>query len=79
MKSHIEKSSNLDANALYESRVKGKHILLENPPRASRLKQKNDGRKSRRAAERERKKRAIIGRDEVKKKGLWKLEKSQCR
>jgi ribonuclease P protein subunit POP4 len=33
VQSHLKKSRNLDAKALYESRVKGKQVLLENPAR----------------------------------------------
>lgn len=79
IETHISKSKNLDPNALYENRVKGRTILLENPTRDSRTKKKEEERKKQRQKDAERKKQKLISKKEAKLKGLWSLEKTQKR
>ncbi len=59
--------------------MKGKHLILETPPKASRPRKENEERKLRRAKERERKKLGGMGRKEAAFTGLWKLEKEQTK
>ncbi|KAH8118166.1 RNase P/MRP, p29 subunit [Phellopilus nigrolimitatus] len=77
VESRLSKSKNLDPKALYDSRIRGRGILLENPARDSRLKKESDEKKARRFKEKDKGKRCAIGRKEVALKGLWKLEEDQ--
>lgn len=77
MEKHLSKSANLDPKALYESRVKGRSVLLENPVRESRVKKERDEKKARRAKEKAQKQLGVIGRKEAKLRGLWELEEEQ--
>jgi ribonuclease P protein subunit POP4 len=68
-----------DPVGIYNSRVKGRQILLENPARESKAKQRRDEKRANEAAERAKKKSGIMGRREASEKGTWKLEKEQTR
>ena len=68
-----------DPVGIYNSRIRGRQIILENPARESKAKQQRDEKKARVAAEKTRKKAGIIGRREASEKGTWKLEKEQTR
>ncbi|KAF8955707.1 Rof/RNase P-like protein [Flammula alnicola] len=64
---------------MYNSRVKGRQILLENPARDSRAKKELEEKRAARKNERERKKSGIIGKKEAKEKGIWKFDEKQAR
>jgi ribonuclease P protein subunit POP4 len=68
-----------DPVGIYSSRVKGRQIILENPVRESKAKKERDGKRARRAAEREKRKVSIMGRREASDKGIWKLDKEQAK
>jgi len=68
-----------DPAGTYDSRVKGRHVLLENPVRESRAKKERAAKYARKQAEKERKKLRPLGRNTAESKGLWKLEKDATR
>ena len=77
METHISKSKNLDAKSLYENRVKGRTILLENPVRESRFKRKREEKKKQHQKDVERRRLKLISKKEAKLKSLWTLEDNQ--
>ncbi|KAF9522153.1 RNase P/MRP, p29 subunit [Crepidotus variabilis] len=76
-------SSNLsgssDPMAMYNARVKGRQILLENPAKESRLRKMQEERRTKKMTQKERKKVGLIGRREAKQKGVWKFDSAQAR
>jgi len=64
---------------MYNTRVKGRQILLENPARDSRAKKELEEKRAKRKKEKERKKLGIIGKREAKEKGVWKFDESQAK
>ncbi|KAF8442062.1 hypothetical protein L210DRAFT_3398020, partial [Boletus edulis BED1] len=68
-----------DPAGIYESRVKDRHVLLENPARESRAKKERAAKQARKHAEKHRKKLRPLGRNAAESKGLWKLEKHAAR
>jgi hypothetical protein len=68
-----------DPVGIYNSRIKGRQIILENPARDSKAKQQRDEKRAKLAAEKAKKKAGIMGRREASEKGTWKLEKEQTR
>ena len=74
---HLSKSSNLNPKALYDSRVRGRSILLENPARDSRVAKLIKERNARKQKDEARRKLKVIDRKEAKCKGLWELEEGQ--
>jgi len=68
-----------DPVGIYNSRIKGRQIILENPARESKAKQQRDEKRAKVAAEKAKKKAGIMGRKEASEKGTWKLEKGQTR
>ncbi|KAG1774527.1 RNase P subunit p29-like protein [Suillus placidus] len=63
-----------DPQGIYATRVKNRHIVLENPPRASNAQKEHDAKKARRESEKKRRKTGALGRRSTGAKGLWKLE-----
>jgi ribonuclease P protein subunit POP4 len=61
-----------DPQGIYTSRVKNRHIVLENPARTSRAQKERDAKKARRGLEK--KKSTAMGRRSIGAKGLWELE-----
>ncbi|CAA7265715.1 unnamed protein product [Cyclocybe aegerita] len=68
-----------DPTEMYNNRVKGRQILLENPAKESKAKKELDRRREIRKKERERKKLGKIGKREAKEKGVWKFDESQAK
>ena len=68
-----------DPAGIYASRIKGRQILLENPPRDSKAKKARDEKKARQRVNKERKKIGIIGKREAKQKGVWRFDKAQAK
>jgi len=64
---------------MYNTRVKGRQILLENPARESRAKKELEAKRAAKKKEKERKKLGIIGKKEAKEKGVWKFDESQAK
>jgi len=54
-------------------------MLLENPARASKAKKELEEKRARQKAQREKKKRGLIGKREANGKGVWKLDESQAK
>ncbi|TDL25557.1 RNase P/MRP, p29 subunit [Rickenella mellea] len=79
VQSHLAQSSNLNPQVIYASRIKDKHIPLENPPRESRETKARNEKRLRRKAEKERARLGIVGRREAAMKGLWKLDPCQAK
>jgi len=79
VKSRLQKSSNIDPESVYNTRVRDRQIILDNPPRDSRLKKAREEKKARRQKDLHRKKLGVIGRKEAELKGVWKLEESQAK
>jgi len=65
-----------DPSQVYASRVQGRHILLDNPPRHSKV---TEERKVKKGSHRTRSNAGIISPKEVREKGLWKLSRSQTK
>ena len=65
--------------SMYNTRVKGRQILLENPARESRAKKELEAKRAVKKKEKERKKLGIIGKKEAKEKGVWKFDESQAK
>jgi len=68
-----------DPAGIYESRVKDRHVLLENPARESRVKKERVAKHARKQAEKDRKKLRPLGRNATESKGLWRLEEHATR
>jgi ribonuclease P protein subunit POP4 len=64
---------------MYNARVKGRQILLENSARESRAKKALDEKRAKRRKEREKKKSGVISKKKAKQMGLWKLDESQAK
>ncbi|OAX39437.1 hypothetical protein K503DRAFT_813155 [Rhizopogon vinicolor AM-OR11-026] len=62
-----------DPQSIYTSRVKNRHIVLENPGRTSRA-QKSSAKKVRRGLEKKNRQTTALGRRSIGAKGLWELE-----
>ena len=65
--------------SMYNSRVKGRQILLENPARESRAKREREAKRAAKKKENEKKNLRIIGKKEAKEKGVWKFDESQAK
>lgn len=63
-----------DPQGVYTNRVKNRHIVLENPDRASNVQKERDAKKARRESEKKKRKTTALGRRPAGAKGLWKLE-----
>lgn len=61
-----------DAAQLYQSRVRGRQILLENPVREIKVRKEREERKARRAAANKRSDAGVIANSTAQRKGLWK-------
>lgn len=68
-----------DPAQLYASRVRGRQILLDNPARESRTRKDRERKKAARAVHRARSDAGVIGKNQVREKGLWKLAPSETR
>ncbi|KAI0082688.1 RNase P/MRP p29 subunit, partial [Panus rudis PR-1116 ss-1] len=77
VKDNITRSS--DSSQIYASRVQGRQLLLDNPPRESKTRQQREERKRQRIASNARSDSSVIGRKEAQEKGLWKLSKSEAK
>lgn len=75
MKTNVTRLS----DQVYTSRVQGRQILLDNPLRESRTKKERVARKARRAAEKLRNSAGVLSKKEAKRKGLWKLARSETK
>jgi hypothetical protein len=64
---------------IYNARVKGRQILLENPVRESRAKKELDKKHAARQAVRERKQLGVVGKKEAREKGVWKFDEKQAK
>ena len=78
VKDNVSRSA--DGSQLYQSRVKGRHILLENPVRENKARKEREERKARRAAANKRSDADVIANSTAQRKGLWKAsaEKQKC-
>ncbi|KAN0092540.1 Rof/RNase P-like protein [Tylopilus felleus] len=78
---YVQQALTLSSNpvGIYESRIKGRHVLLENPARESRAKKERLAKQARKQVEKDRKKLRPLGRNVADSKGLWKLEKHATR
>ena len=65
--------------AMYNTRVKGRQVLLENPVRDSRLKKERDAKIAVKKRDKERKKLGVIGKKEARERGVWKFDEKQAR
>ncbi|PPR00119.1 hypothetical protein CVT26_008899 [Gymnopilus dilepis] len=72
-------SQTSDPQGMYNTRVKGRLMLLENPARDSRAKKELEEKRAIKKKEKERKKLGIIGKREAKEKGVWKFDASQAK
>ncbi|KZP10489.1 RNase P/MRP p29 subunit [Athelia psychrophila] len=68
-----------DPVGIYQSRIKGRQIMLENPVRESKAKKARDEKRAKAAADKAKKKAGVIGRREANDKGVWTLEREQTR
>jgi ribonuclease P protein subunit POP4 len=68
-----------DPVGMYNTRVKGRQILLENPARESRAKKGREANRAAKKKEKEREKIGIIGKKEAMEKGVWKFDESQAK
>lgn len=64
---------------LYESRVKGRNILLENPVRENRVQKEREEKTARRAAAKKRSDADVIANNTARRKGLWKVSSEERR
>jgi ribonuclease P protein subunit POP4 len=68
-----------DPMGMYNTRVKGRQILLENPARESRAKKELEAKRAAKKKEKERKKLGVIGKKEAKEKGVWRFDENQAK
>ncbi|KAI0341688.1 RNase P/MRP p29 subunit [Trametopsis cervina] len=68
-----------DPRSLYQSRVQGRHILLENSTNNSRAEKQREARRARRAADKSRAAAGVMGHAQAREKSLWKLDRSESR
>jgi len=64
---------------MYNTRVKGRQLLLENPARESRAKKEREAKRAAKRQEKERKNLGVIGKKEAREKGVWKFDESQAK
>ncbi|KAF9547255.1 RNase P subunit p29-like protein [Agrocybe pediades] len=64
---------------MYNTRVKGRQVLLENPAKESRAMKALAEKRALKKKEKERKQLGIIGKREAKEKGVWKFDESQAK
>ncbi|KAG5643455.1 hypothetical protein DXG03_000887 [Asterophora parasitica] len=64
---------------MYNGRVKGRQMLLDNPARESRNKKEADAKRARRMAEKDKKNKGSIGKREAKEKGVWNFDETQAK
>ncbi|KAF6746934.1 Rof/RNase P-like protein [Ephemerocybe angulata] len=79
--SHIISSvtQNSDPTAIYNNRVKGRTMLLENPAKDSRLKKDLERKVQLRKEEKERRKLGIVGRKKRQERGIWKFDRKEIK
>jgi len=65
--------------AMYNTRVKGRQILLENPTRESRWKKDLEQKRARKKKEKEKKKLGVVSKKEAREMGLWRFDRSQAK
>lgn len=68
-----------DPAGMYNTRVKGRHVLLENPTRESRAKKELDEKRAKQRKEREEKKSGVLSKKKNREMGLWKLDEAQAK
>ncbi|PPR02171.1 hypothetical protein CVT24_011359 [Panaeolus cyanescens] len=68
-----------DPVEMYNYRVKGRQILLENPARESKAKLAAQAKRERRKAHKAKAKSGIIGKKEAKEKGVWEFDRNQAK
>ena len=68
-----------DPAGMYNARVKGRQLLLDNPTRESRAKKERDEKRAKQRAEREKKKSGVLPKKKAKEMGLWKLDEEQAK
>ncbi len=59
--------------AMYNTRVKGRQVLLENPVRDSRLKKERDAKITVKKRDKERKRLGVIGKKEARERGRMEI------
>ncbi len=64
---------------MYNTRVKGRQILLANPARDSRMKKELEEKRAQRKRERDRKKFGVMAKEEARERGLWRLHENQTK
>ena len=79
--SYVKRNVSLSMNPsqAYASRVEGRQILLDNPARDSKTKKEREVKRAKRAAERARKAAGVMGLQEGKRKGLWRLQEEDTK
>ncbi|PFH46803.1 hypothetical protein AMATHDRAFT_43348 [Amanita thiersii Skay4041] len=73
--SHLTQTS--DPVGIYSSRVKGRHVPLENPARESTIKKRLEGKRQNRQVDLEKKGLNTISKKEAKRKGIWAFDETQ--
>ncbi|OJA08329.1 hypothetical protein AZE42_07206 [Rhizopogon vesiculosus] len=63
-----------DPQGIYASRIKNRHIVLENPARTSRAQKEREAKKARRGLGKKNRQSTALGRRSIGVKGLWELE-----
>jgi len=68
-----------DPMGMYNTRVKGRQILLANPARDSRMKKELEEKRAQKKRERDRKKFGVMAKLEARERGLWRLHENQTK
>ncbi|KAI0781032.1 RNase P/MRP, p29 subunit [Trametes elegans] len=77
VKGNVTRSA--DPTQAYASRVEGRQILLDNPPRESKAKKARDEQRAKRASERARRAAGALSRQAGRQRGNWKLRKEETK
>ncbi|KAI9064341.1 RNase P/MRP, p29 subunit [Trametes sanguinea] len=77
VKGNVTRAS--DLTQAYASRVEGRQLLLDNPPRESKAKKEREEKRAKRASQRARRVAGVITKQEARQSGFWKLRKEETK
>ncbi|OSD01607.1 RNase P/MRP, p29 subunit [Trametes coccinea BRFM310] len=77
VKGNVTRAS--DPTQAYASRVEGRQLLLDNPPRESKAKKEREEKRAKRASERARRDVGVVSKQEARRAGFWKLREEETK
>ncbi|KAL7283321.1 hypothetical protein ACG7TL_002750 [Trametes sanguinea] len=77
VKGNVTRAS--DPTQAYASRVEGRQLLLDNPPRESKAKKEREEKRAKRASERARRDVGVVSKQEARRAGFWRLREEETK